>query len=1145
MSDYLSPGVYIQELEGPAPIVGVSTSIAGFVGMAERGPVNVPILCTGVGDYTRWFGGQLYPDEFQDIADPNRFHCYLPYAVAGFYANAGQLLYVTRVVPDRAPYASDILYDRGTSATVTYTLMKSTAIGDGTGTTPAGGALITIAPGPPPGPVRLGNGSQSDYPTVTATAPVTDTAAIDQVLQLSHAAGTAYASFARAPLSANSGALTADAAPGQTVIVVSTVDSLASPAFAGLLLELTDSSSGVVSIVVPVSVVAMGGNLYSITLSQGLAAPFAASTTTLAALQSAPASPYTAAGTGNPHSLATDANAGATTISVVSTADLSTLGAFDLVLTSGLTSTVVSASVTASAGTTYTVSISPALPFIFPATGTTVTAVEPALATVFDVAASAGDCVLYVAKASTLVAADLLDIDPLNTSSREVRAIGALSQLSFAQATSFDIPAQSVVVPVTFSGTTSTTLTAAAPAGTQLVALASRTGVAPGSVLLLGTAPQQEYAVVIAVQGARALAGPDPGAVVVAEPLGGSYAGGAPVRITPSTGIAPAANTRATPSALDAPAGSAGMLVTWATHIAAGTIVQITLPDGTVAYTVVSVAPSPVTLEAVTLSSILLQNTFPAGSPIVARNQLITIRALDQGNWGNRLAVSVQDESPGLVASAGVNSLIGPTQLVLATLTGIQPGSYLELFFVGTGATVDPATPLKVAAVNLSTATITLDSPVSLLQSGAIGNTAKTPVALRSREFRLTVNLYRHPDPAVPGRNTQIIQSETYRNLSTDPRHSQYFQTVIGAIDGPRRLSDNRPEGASWLIRTQDVATTTAALQAPRLGPEPLVDILPTGLTRPALLALSGGDDLLAQANDAMYVGADPGDPIERSGIFALLNVPQISIVAVPGQGTPAIQTALIDHCETAQYRFALLDPQYPTSAIADIQAQRQQFDTKFAAIYYPWLIIPDPLPPNLNNVTDFPLPPSGHVAGIYARVDTTRGVFKAPANEVVQGITGLTATLSQGDQDVLNPTPTNINVIRDFRQSSRGIRVWGARIITSDANYTYVPIKRLMIYIEESLVLGLQDVVFEPNAPPLWAEVERLIGNFLTTIWAAGGLQGSTPDQSFFVRCDLTTMTQTDIINGRLIAVVGVAPVYPAEFVIIQVQLTVPSTAN
>ena len=237
---------------------------------------------------------------------------------------------------------------------------------------------------------------------------------------------------------------------------------------------------------------------------------------------------------------------------------------------------------------------------------------------------------------------------------------------------------------------------------------------------------------------------------------------------------------------------------------------------------------------------------------------------------------------------------------------------------------------------------------------------------------------------------------------------------------------------------------------------------------------------MLVNANEAMYIGNASDIPSQRTGIQALQNVPQVSIVAIPGQGTSGVQASVVDYCETAGSLFAVLDPEFPTSQVADIQAQRQLFDTKYAAFYYPWLIIPDPLPTNLALVPDFPIPPSGHVVGIYARVDDNRGVFKAPANEVVQGITGLAQTLDQSDQDQLNPAPNNINVIRDFTRQGRGIRVWGARVITSDDNYKYVPVRRLLIFIEQSLNQGLQDVVFEPNAPKLWATVERLIGNFL-----------------------------------------------------------------
>jgi phage tail sheath protein FI len=1046
MPDYLSPGVYIQELEGPAPIVGVSTSIAGFIGMAERGPVNVPILCTSPGDYSRWFGGLLIRGEFVDPADSNRAHCYLPYAVAGFFNNSGQIAYVMRVLPDEASAAERYLYDRTGSSAVTTTLMRNAAAGSGTGNSPSTGALIALSPVPPSGPasiIRIGDGSVSEYLQVSAAAPIADAFALDLPLQLSHAAATSIAAYART-VKGGPYTLTADVNPGDKTIYVHSSDALNS--FTNWVVELT--AHGVSAIVIPAAVTSAGTNLFAITLTQPVTMAFS------------------------------------------SAAGVSAVTALDA---------------------------------------------APAPASTLDADASGGDVILY-ASGGGLTPGDLIDIDPVHPATREIRTIGHLCELAFRQPASASWPAKSLISPVTLTTATATSLTAAAAAGAQLVSLASRTGIKPGTILLLGTGPAQEYAAVLAVQGARTL-GADPGAVVLEEPLTGSHPNGAPV-VPASVNAAAPAGKRATPIILDVAAGAAMALVSWQTGWAAGDIVQITLPDGTLAYNVIAAAPTSKTLEAVTLSS-PVQRTHQLGAPVVSRSPLIQVQALDRGAWGRRIAIAVQDESPGLVSRAQIVTLVGPTQLQLATLTGIEPGSYLEMLGPD-GTVIDAAHPLKVSHINLSTATITLDGAISASQSAAIGTaTPAAPVVLRSREFRLTVYLYRHPDPAVPSRNMQVIQTEVFRNLSMDPRHSRYFQTVIGAINGPLRLSDRRPEGASWLIRTLDTATTQANQQAARLGPEALVDILPSGLQRPAQFKLDqGGDDSIATVSDQMYIGQDDAEPLNRTGIYALQNVPQISIVAIPGQATPAIQAALIAHCENSLYRFAVLDPRYPDSGLADIQAQRQAFDTKHAAIYYPWLTIPDPLPANPASIADFPLPPSGHVVGIYARVDDARGVFKAPANEVVQGITGLTRSLVKGDQDILNPSPVNINVIRDFRREGRGIRVWGSRVMTSDETRKYVPVQRLMMFLEQSLDVGLQGVVFEPNAPPLWASVERRIANFLTNVWASGALQGAAPEQSFFVRCDLTTMTQDDIDAGRLIALVGVAPVKPAEFVIIQIAL-------
>jgi len=188
--------------------------------------------------------------------------------------------------------------------------------------------------------------------------------------------------------------------------------------------------------------------------------------------------------------------------------------------------------------------------------------------------------------------------------------------------------------------------------------------------------------------------------------------------------------------------------------------------------------------------------------------------------------------------------------------------------------------------------------------------------------------------------------------------------------------------------------------------------------------------------------------------------------------------------------------------------------------------------------VPDVPIPPSGHIVGIYARTDIDRGVHKAPANEVVRGILGLQRIINKGEQDILNPYPVNINVIRDFRPNNRGIRVWGGRVITSDSDFKYVNVRRLLIFIEKSIDQGLQWVVFEPNAEPLWARVIRSISNFLTVVWRNGALEGTKREEAFFVKCDRTTMTQTDIDSGRLIVIIGVAPVKPAEFVIVRIGL-------
>ncbi|HEV8531849.1 MAG TPA: phage tail sheath subtilisin-like domain-containing protein [Methylomirabilota bacterium] len=260
----------------------------------------------------------------------------------------------------------------------------------------------------------------------------------------------------------------------------------------------------------------------------------------------------------------------------------------------------------------------------------------------------------------------------------------------------------------------------------------------------------------------------------------------------------------------------------------------------------------------------------------------------------------------------------------------------------------------------------------------------------------------------------------------------------------------------------------------------------------------------------------------------------EISIVAAPGStfwhedgrtGT-AIAKALIEHAERMRYRFAVLDSG-PGPSIDYVRAIRATFTSAKAALYYPWVRVKNP-----KSSRELSLPPSGFVAGIYARGDLARGVGKAPANEMVKLAVGLDHNVTKAEQAVLNGE--SINCIRAF--GPRDFRVWAARTLSADPEWKYVNTRRYFIYLEASIDRGTQWTVFEPNAEPLWAKIRRTVENFLTSEWRSGSLPGRRPEEAFFVQCDRSTMTPGDLDQGRLICVVGVAVVRPAEFVIFRI---------
>jgi len=351
------------------------------------------------------------------------------------------------------------------------------------------------------------------------------------------------------------------------------------------------------------------------------------------------------------------------------------------------------------------------------------------------------------------------------------------------------------------------------------------------------------------------------------------------------------------------------------------------------------------------------------------------------------------------------------------------------------------------------------------------------------------------------------VLTETFERLTWNPNTASdaYNRNYIERI--------NDPEIGSSLV-----AITPPAAPGATLADQPTTQ---WGFSH----ALQGGGNGSA-LTPVDLIGLDNG-PGQRTGIQALSERDNISIVAVPGVVNEAVQAALLTHCERLRYRIAVLDGPQATPLVSDLQSHRNNYDTKYAAMYAPWLMTLD-----LSNGNTIPVPPSGHVAGIYARTDNTVGVWKAPANEVVRNITDVEIPFTKGEQDVLNPI--GVNLIRDL--TPRSIRVWGARTMTSDQEWKYVNVRRLFIFLEHSIDIGTQWVVFEPNSEALWARVTETIVAFLTGVWKNGALMGTKPEEAFFVTCDRSTMTQDDIDNGRLVCEIGVAPVYPAEFVIFRI---------
>ena len=321
----------------------------------------------------------------------------------------------------------------------------------------------------------------------------------------------------------------------------------------------------------------------------------------------------------------------------------------------------------------------------------------------------------------------------------------------------------------------------------------------------------------------------------------------------------------------------------------------------------------------------------------------------------------------------------------------------------------------------------------------------------------------------------------------------------------------------SELVRVHTVPTE--ALE------NPVEQMLGAGNTSGMFTLDGGANGMVGKVHAATFIGTD-GGPGKRTGLAAFEENSTVSMMAIPGVTIPEVVVALVGHCENLRSRFAVIDMPKEMTKTKDLLNYREMIDSSYAAMYHPWIQVLD----RTSNKADF-IPPSGAVLGVYSRTDINRGVHKAPANEPVF-CTGLSVGYTKAEQDVLNPA--GINLIRAI--PGQGIRIWGARTASSNSSFKYVNVRRLFVFVEESIKANTSWVVFESNDVALWQRVQMTVANFLDNLWRGGMLAGASADEAYFVEIGPNTMSRDDIMNGRLICNIGIAPSRPAEFVIFRV---------
>jgi hypothetical protein len=565
----------------------------------------------------------------------------------------------------------------------------------------------------------------------------------------------------------------------------------------------------------------------------------------------------------------------------------------------------------------------------------------------------------------------------------------------------------------------------------------------------------------------------------------------------------------------------------------------------------------------------------------VAGRSVWSIQAFSPGVWGNDLTVSIEQTS--LAQTTAFLDPVHPERLTVASSVGFQRGTLVRLSQPGVSpvqrvvAGIDATAGFASSSPDAKKFLVWIPDLAAMrlpYDYSALPFDPGKPIFVESIEYSVLVEQQRVP-------------IALYRGLSLIPEHPSYGAAVLAAFRPPDSFVEQRklppsPEPITLVeLRPEfqpDSAVAQRPLELPQIGPSPV--------------PLSGGVDGLRLLETYDFIG-EPADPRDSDTIkrlktrglrtfeaideVAILAVPDIQIRPVaappieplppcvpdpclPGAPPPIapsppqpdielppvfsdaeiyrVQSAMVEQCERLGDRVALIDPPFDVASddrlgIGAVQNWRSQFDSRYAAFYFPWLRVVDPL--RLAGGVTRDIPPCGHVAGQYANTDLTIGVHKAPANASLPWVQDVTVAVNTAQHGVLNPR--GINAIRTL--AGRGIRIFGARTVSSDPDWIYVNVRRLMIMIEKAIRISTQWAVFEPNSEITWAKMRLSLTSFLLALWQQGKLPGATADAAFFVRCDETTNPPAQRDNGQLVAVVGVAPVIPFEFVVVRVGRT------